>query len=65
MITKFKNDLQSFMIVWKELTQDRYRCHKIKENQLTQFFRRLGEFGDKDNSLGFSDEFYDDGELKK
>lgn len=32
MITKFKNDLACFMKVWKELTQDRYRCHKIKEN---------------------------------
>lgn len=65
MITKFKNDLACFMKVWKELTQDRYRCHKIKENQLTRFFRRLGDFGDKDNSLGFSEEYYNDGELKK
>jgi hypothetical protein len=32
MITKFKNDLTCFMKVWKELTQDRYKCHKIKEN---------------------------------
>ena len=65
MITKFKNDLACFMKVWKELTQDRYRCHKIKENQLTSFFRRLGDFGDKDNSLGFSEEYFNDGELKK
>lgn len=35
MMKLFKNDLQSFMIVWKELTQDRYRCHKIKEKDLT------------------------------
>ena len=32
---------------------------------MTVFFRRLGEFGDKETSLGFSVEFYDDGELKK
>jgi hypothetical protein len=28
---------------------------------LTKFFRKLGDYGD----LGFNDEFYDDGELKK
>jgi adenosine deaminase len=38
---------------------------KIKENQLTKFFRRLGEFGDTQTSLGFSEDYYDDGELKK
>ena len=38
---------------------------KIKENQLTKFFRELGEIGDKNTSLGFSYEFYEDGELKK
>jgi hypothetical protein len=37
----------------------------IKENQLTRFFRELGEIGDKDSSLGFGTEFYDEGELKK
>lgn len=53
------------MQVWKEFTQERYRCLKIKENQLTLFFRRLGEFGDKDSSLGFGTDYYEDGELKK
>jgi hypothetical protein len=43
----FKSDEESFMKVWKEFTQDRYRCAKIKENQLTKFFRRLGDFGDR------------------
>ena len=38
---------------------------KIKENQLTKFFRKLGEKGEKEQSLGFSEEFFDDGELKK
>mmetsp|Transcript_7183 Transcript_7183/g.12108 ORF Transcript_7183/g.12108 Transcript_7183/m.12108 type:complete len:1503 (-) Transcript_7183:75-4583(-) len=65
MITLFKNDQQAFMQVWKEFTQDRYNCLKIKENQLTKFFRRLGDFGDKQTSLGFNEEYYEDGELKK
>lgn len=65
MITLFKNDQQAFMQVWKEFTQDRYHCLKIKENQLTKFFRRLGDFGDKQTSLGFNEEYYEDGELKK
>jgi hypothetical protein len=35
---------------------------KIKENQLTSFFRKLGE----DNAtLGYTEEEYDDGDLKK
>mmetsp|Transcript_20713 Transcript_20713/g.31744 ORF Transcript_20713/g.31744 Transcript_20713/m.31744 type:complete len:409 (-) Transcript_20713:54-1280(-) len=65
MIALFKADQQSFMQVWKEFTQDRYNCLKIKENQLTKFFRKLGETGDRNNSLGFNEEYYDDGELKK
>lgn len=35
---------------------------KIKENQLTSFFRKLGAEND---SLGFTHDKYDDGELKK
>ena len=38
---------------------------KIKENQLTKFFRELGEIGDKDSSLGFGVDYYEDSELKK
>jgi hypothetical protein len=53
------------MKVWKKWTQDRYQCKKIKEGQLVNFFRELGEFGSKEESLGFSEEFYDTGELKK
>ena len=35
---------------------------KIKENQLTSFFRKLGE----DNpTLGFTEDEFDDGDLKK
>jgi hypothetical protein len=65
MITMFKTDQSRFMQTWKEFTQDRYNCLKIKENQLTKFFRKLGEKGEKDTSLGFSEEYYEDGELKK
>lgn len=64
-IAHFKNDLSSFMKVWKKFTQDRYNCAKIKESMLTNFFKELGEFGSKEESLGFSEEFYDTGELKK
>jgi|TARA_B110001450_G_C17508773_1_gene435492 hypothetical protein len=32
---------------------------------LTDFFRKLGEYGSKEESLGFSEEHYDGGELKK
>ena len=53
------------MQAWKIYTQERYQCFKIKEKQLLPFFRKLGEIGSKETSLGFSEEFYDDGELKK
>ncbi len=61
----FKRDLAGFMVVWKEFTLERYDCLKIKENQLTKFFRKLGETGDKNTSLGFPTEFYDDNDVKK
>jgi hypothetical protein len=32
---------------------------------LTKFFRKLGEKGDKKESLGFGEHDYEDGELKK
>ena len=50
MLALFKNDLVSFMKIWKELTQNRYKCLKIKENQISTFFRKLGLECD---SLGF------------
>lgn len=53
------------MKAWKYYTQERYKCFKIKEKQLLEFFRKLGEKGDKETSLGFAEEFYDEGELKK
>ena len=32
---------------------------------LTEFFRELGNYGSKEDSLGFSYEHYDNGEMKK
>ena len=62
MLDRFKNDQISFMKVWKQLTLDKYSCQKIKESQLSQFFRLLGE---ENKELGFPLEDIDDGELKK
>ena len=64
-ITLFKNDLTCFMKVWKKFTQERYNCTKIKENMLTNFFKELGEFGSKEDSIGFGEEFFTTSELKK
>jgi len=50
------------MEVWKEFTLKKYQCFKIKENQLTKFFRKLGEINP---TLGFTLHEYDDGDLKK
>jgi len=61
MIKKFKADLNSFKEVWKHFTQDKYKCLKIKEKLLLDFFRKLGELGEMDasqdggKSLGFSE----------
>ena len=65
MITLFKKDLANFMEVWRVYTQTKYSCFKIKEKQLLNFFRTLGEKGDKDTSLGFSEEFFEEQDLKK
>jgi len=62
MLGQFKNDFMAFMKVWRELTQEKYKCFKIKENQIIRFFRDLGRISD---TLGFSDEVYDDAEMKK
>ena len=32
---------------------------------MVNFFKELGEFGSKEESLGFSEEYYDSGEAKK
>lgn len=65
-ISMFKCDRDIFMQVWKKFTQDKYNCLKIKENKLPLFLRELGELeNNQDHTMGFSHEFYDDGELKK
>lgn len=46
-LNRFNRDSTKFMQVWKEYTQSRYNCQVIKESQLSDFFRRLGEYGDK------------------
>lgn len=48
------------MFVWKEYTQERYNCQVIKESQLSDFFKKLGEYGDKHSSLGFTDEIQEE-----
>jgi len=65
MIEVFKRDLSAFMLVWKQETQARYRCLKIKEKQLPRFFRVLGDHGGSAASLGFGTDQYDAPELKK
>lgn len=50
------------MKIWKEFTQKKYNCFKIKEKQLEKFFRKLGE---ENETLGFREIDYDDGEMKK
>jgi len=54
-IKTFKDDLEKFYKIWKIFTQKRYRCYKIKENQLQMFFRELGG-NNGENSLGFDRE---------
>jgi len=71
MIKKFKSDLNTFKEVWKQFTQDKYKCLKIKEKLLLDFFRKLGELSDVENnsegskSLGFSEQNYTADETKK
>ncbi len=50
---------------WKKFTQIKYNCFKIKENQIVKFFRELGQEGTKETSLGFHEDYYTDGEVKK
>jgi hypothetical protein len=64
-ISKFQNDFIVFMETWKIFTQDKFRCKKIKEKFLMEFFRKLGEKGDINTSLGFPKDHYDNGEVNK
>lgn len=62
MLGQFKNDFLTFKKVWKFFTLERYKCFKIKENQITGFFRELGLINE---SLGFHTDYFDDAEMKK
>ena len=65
MISRFTYDCDQFMRVWKDFTMDRYACQRIKENHLIPFFIKLGEIGTAKDTLGFSEETLDIGEMKK
>jgi hypothetical protein len=65
MIKKFKDDLTIFKEVWKNFTREKYRCIKIKEKLLIDFFIKLGEKGDPENSMGFPEIDYNPDEIKK
>jgi hypothetical protein len=43
MLSKFGDDKEAFMEVWKKFTQKKFKCKKIKEKMLPAFFRELGE----------------------
>ena len=40
-ITKFKKNLDVFMITWVEFTATRSRCVKLREKRLNEFFKKL------------------------
>lgn len=40
-ISKFKKSLDVFMVTWINFTQTRYRCLKLREKKITDFFKQL------------------------
>lgn len=65
-IVLFKSDLACFMDVWKKKTRDRYRCRKLKESQLLDFFKALAAaHGDSFRLFGGRPEQSDEKELQK
>lgn len=40
-IRKFSKNLEIFMKIWVQFTQHKYRCIKLREKQLNDFFRAL------------------------
>ena len=40
-ITKFKKNPEAFMTVWVEMTATKYRCIRLREKKLVDFFKRL------------------------
>lgn len=65
MLKRFGADKDVFMGVWKQFTQKKFKCQRIKEKQLPAFFRELGEIGSEETTLGFNKDRYDDGDLNK
>lgn len=66
MLQMFKDDKDTFMLVWKRWSNRKnYRCKKIKEKHLSDFFRDLGEYGTDETTLGFNKERIDEGDLNK
>jgi hypothetical protein len=57
-IVRFKKNFDIFMIVWIEFTAKKYRCVKIREKQLNDFFKKLPP------PIGLPDDT-SDAELKK
>ncbi len=55
--------MENFKIVWNEFSQEKYNCIKIKESQLIDFLKRLGEKGDSE--LGFNKKYYTDRDIQK
>jgi hypothetical protein len=40
-ISKFKRNLDVFMVTWVEFTATRSRCIRLREKRLNDFFRKL------------------------
>lgn len=57
-ITKFKKNLDVFMVTWIHFTVQKYRCLKLREKRLNDFFKQLPM------PLGLPQETTDD-QLKK
>ena len=42
-INIFKIDVEKFKLVWHHFSQEKFNCIKIKESQLVEFIKRLGD----------------------
>ena len=42
-ITKFKKNLEVFMVTWVEFTATKYRCLRLREKKLKDFLNGLAE----------------------
>ena len=62
-INIFKKDVEKFKLVWHHFSQEKFNCIKIKESQLVEFIKRLGDEGD--SQLGFDKKYYSDRDIQK